>query len=316
MAYIRNGITLPRCTDIISDSTNKSGGLVQWSANCVVEWIRNNSFIVLNQEKFVVSEDDLNKARFAYKTVSQTALDVGSEVHHAIEMHLQHKDYTLTSKQAENGFQAFLEWAKDVELKPISLEQTVFGDRWAGTCDFYGYYKGELYVIDWKTSKAFYLETMGAQIAAYRSCFPEAVGCGVLRLDKETGLPEWKDFSKRYESDLAVFNGMVSLYYLRHKQIRKRFEGGFMNLYEFIRKAGELQKLYAEMHKEGILGITGSSLHVDSDKFFKFFDKSKCKKTYRNNEDTYPTKYSIQENGMEFLCITEEPWEKQDATTG
>jgi len=85
---------------------------------------------------------------------------------------------------------------------------------------------------------------------------------------------------------------------------------------EFLRKSKELCDQYAELYKEGILGITGSSLHVDSDKFFKFFDKSKCKKTYRNNEDTYPTKYSIQENGMEFLCITEEPWEKQDATTG
>lgn len=230
MPYTKNGINFPRCTAIISDATDSSGALTQWAANMVVVWIKKNCEIIPyptpeSENNYLVHPDELNKARFEFRKVSQTALDIGSEVHNAIEKHLQDKDYnTLTTKEAENGFQAFLAWEKEVDLKPIALEQTVWGDRWAGTEDYLGYYKGKLYVIDWKTSKAFYPE-MRYQVAAYRSVSGDNVeGCGVLRLDKETGLPKFHDTSKTYESDLAVFNCMVTLYYLRHPIVRKRFE--------------------------------------------------------------------------------------------
>ncbi|HUT16958.1 MAG TPA: hypothetical protein VMW84_01520, partial [Acidobacteriota bacterium] len=105
-------------------------------------------------------------------------------------------------------------------------EETVWGDRWAGTMDFYGSYKGKFYIIDWKTSKKFYPE-MRYQVAAYRSIAGSVpVGCGVLMLDKETGMPTFKDTSKTYEKDLSVFNKMVELYFLRHPRIAKRFEKG------------------------------------------------------------------------------------------
>ena len=83
---------------------------------------------------------------------------------------------------------------------------------------------------------------MRYQVAAYRNAQQDSIikrfgtekfwehgeyieGCGVLRLDKETGLPEWKDTSKTYEQDLKVFNSMVQLYYDRHPIILKRVKG-------------------------------------------------------------------------------------------
>lgn len=222
MAYERGGIIYPRCTAVISDCTNKSGGLVQWGANQVTEWIREN---VEQQEPgiYPVTSEHLEQARFAYKATSQKALDIGSEVHAAIEATLKGGKAILSSEQADRAFNAFREWEKDVDLKPIRLEQTVWGKRWAGTLDYLGYYKDKLYVIDWKTSKAFYMTEMGAQIAAYRSCIPDVEGCGILRLDKETGMPEFKDFSKRYQGDLQVFEKMVELYFLKHSRISARF---------------------------------------------------------------------------------------------
>ena len=222
--YEKDGITYPRCTEVIKDCSNNSDALIQWAANQTVEWIRENAAPI--EGGYWIPDENLDKARFNFRETSQIALDVGSEVHNAIEKHLQGKPFDLTSEQAKNAFAAYLEWKEGVELEPIALEKPVFGKTWAGTMDFYGKYKGKLYVIDWKTSKAFYMTEMGAQIAAYRSCIPEAEGCGILRLDKETGMPEFKDFSKRYERDLGVFNKMVELYILKHPRIAKRFEGG------------------------------------------------------------------------------------------
>ena len=128
----------------------------------------------------------------------------------------------LTKEQKEKvlaGFVAFLEWKDEHKLRPIALEKTVYGNCWAGTLDYLGFFNGKLYVIDFKTSKAIYPSDMGPQIAAYRSTEEGVLGSGILRLDKETGLPEWKDFSKRHESDLNIFNKMVALYMAKHPRI-------------------------------------------------------------------------------------------------
>ncbi len=106
----------------------------------------------------------------------------------------------------------------------------MYGKNWAGTMDFYGYFNDKLYVIDWKSSKprnkktgkGIYPESR-YQVAAYRSTQEDVSGCGVLRLDKETGMPDWNDTSKSYEEDLAVFQAMVDLYFIKHPRVRKAF---------------------------------------------------------------------------------------------
>jgi hypothetical protein len=99
----------------------------------------------------------------------------------------------------------------------------VFGDYWGGRLDYYGLFDGKLYVIDFKTSKHHYIHEHGPQIAAYRSAVEnvEVEGCGVLRLDKTTGYPDFKDYSKRYEKDLKEFQLMVPLYMHRHPRIAR-----------------------------------------------------------------------------------------------
>ena len=266
MPYEKDGIKYPRCTQIISDCTSKGDAMTQWAANCVVEWIRDNAktaptaefacceLDIGNPQDYCVTEEDLNQARFAYKKVSDKALDVGSQVHAFIELYLNAKinksetilkmvdKYEKLPGEVQNAFDAFQNWEKDHNLKPIELEKTVYGSRWAGTLDFYGYFDDKLYVIDWKTSKAKNKKTgkgiypeMRYQVAAYRWAMDEieipkpgpnaSQGCGVLRLDKETGMPDWKDTSKTYKQDLKVFNSMVQLYFDRHETIAKRFEG-------------------------------------------------------------------------------------------
>ena len=273
MPYTKDGIKYPRCTNIIGDCTDKSGGLVPWATECFVKWIRDNCPSDTYPGCYLVCGEELNQARFAYKTVSDKALDVGSEVHRLVEHFLQWKldgkglwSRKIPKKEkveVTNAFNAFYKWQEEHDLKPIELEKTVYGSRWAGTLDFYGYFDGKLYVIDWKTSKAKNKKTGKGiypenryQVAAYRWAMEEnetiriikefgekkdnghtiidvaeikkhqkpIEGCGVLRLDKETGMPDWNDTSKSFERDLRVFNRMVDLYFERHPRVAKRFE--------------------------------------------------------------------------------------------
>jgi len=64
------------------------------------------------------------------------------------------------------------------------------------------------------------MESMGPQIAAYASRV-EHEGSGILRLDKETGLPEFKDTTKLEEKYLKIFNNMVALFFSKHPKIAK-----------------------------------------------------------------------------------------------
>ena len=236
---------IPSVTEIIGDCTDKSGALTQWAANMVVQYMKEH----LSDDPFCPYKGDeifelLEKARFNFKTVSQKALDIGSEVHGLIEKYL--KDNSSVNSmvlpnyrdEVRNAFDAFWSWKTEHNLKPISLEQTVYGDGWAGTADFIGLFDDKLFVIDWKSSKAFYPE-MRYQVAAYRSevwvtgkeCGrgfnhrADVQGCGILRLDKTTGEPSWHDTSKSYKQDLRIFNRMVDLYFERHPIIRKRARG-------------------------------------------------------------------------------------------
>ena len=252
--YQHDGYEKPSVTTILGAvDGEKARPLMQWSANCAVEWIRDNCGRQSTywqgemQDVFLASHEELNEARFAYKTVSQEALDVGSEVHAMIEEHLKSIMAgnsesaeileNASCKQVANAFSAYLAWFTEHDVKPIALEQTVYGQTWAGMLDFVGWFDGKIYVIDYKTSKAFNRE-MRFQVAAYRwawnsNCLRAyltdpnyhgkvAEGTGVLRLDKKTGVPEWKDTTKTYEKDLSVFLAAVEFYMLKHNIVAKK----------------------------------------------------------------------------------------------
>ena len=240
--YPRGEFLLPSVTKIIGDCTDKSRALTQWSANSTVLHIKQHCIKTKgNFPHYRVNDEQLNAARFNFRNISDTALEIGHAVHSAIEQYLrievclktskeQHlQEHLVNSKDSDKknpsiiaGFDAFLEWMDEHKVKPIAIEETVYGNYFAGTLDLRCNLNGVPYVIDFKTSKAIYANDYGPQIAAYRSTFPDVEGCGILRLDKETGLPEWKDFSDRYEKDLKVFNKMVELYMLRHKIIANK----------------------------------------------------------------------------------------------
>ena len=220
---------VPSPTGIIGACTSKF--LHQWSANEVCNWIKDNCSVSMAEVCYLVGIADLDKARTHYKTVSEEALSVGSEVHDLCE-HYTVTDNQVTKKtrpEVLNSYNAFLEFRSDYVVLPTANEETVYGvvdgRRWAGTLDFRGTLDGDPWILDYKTSKALY--DANIQTAAYRSTFKGSYRYGALRLPKD-GIPlkngklyEFKEYTKKYKQDLRIWENMVKLYFSSHPRIAK-----------------------------------------------------------------------------------------------
>jgi hypothetical protein len=215
------GAEVPSCTTI-TGQLDKSGPLTYWAANAACDYVLEHKSLI-GSMGFTL-ESVVEAARKNFRTVSRKALDAGSRIHEAIEVYFKTgKEPVTKDDQVISGFLAFLEWKDAHKVEPIKLEHTVYGYDWAGTLDFYGRFDGKLYVIDWKSSKAIYDE-MRYQVAGYRSAVGDCEGCGILRLDKESGFPEWVDTSNSYHDDLCIFNTLTNLWWLRNKSKHEQFK--------------------------------------------------------------------------------------------
>ena len=233
MTIKKNGIKWPTPSNIISDVNDKSHGLIPWATGAVCTYIMENCEQPWLDKKessdaYIVFPDQLKKARWYYKDISTRALDVGSAVHDAIRMYLASGvEPSDPDDQVLAAFVAFLEFFDQHKMKTIKTEERMFLNDWSGQFDWYGEFNEKLYILDWKSSKDFYRE-MRIQIAAYRygwsSLGNDVEGSGCVRLDKESGLPFFKDYSKFYESDHREFLLSKELYFARHPRIAAQFK--------------------------------------------------------------------------------------------
>ena len=88
--------------------------------------------------------------------------------------------------------------------------------------DYFGKFDGKKYLLDWKAAKGHYRD-MRIQTAGYRGGLEahgyNVEGHGVVRLDKETGIPDFKDYSEYFFDDLNEFLISKRLYMARHPRI-------------------------------------------------------------------------------------------------
>jgi len=207
------GKKLPSVTTITGQMDKPA--LVYWAANCTADYIIER----LHEDPNVDVLEHVEAARKNFRKVSAKAMDIGSAVHAAIEHWLKTgQEPQAPSDEVLSAFLAFLEWLDRWESwQTIKTEHSLYADRYAGTCDWIVTLDGKKFVIDFKTAKGVYPE-YAWQIAGYRACDSTIEGCGILRLDKETGMPEWEDTSDTYEQDLKVFNCLTDLWYAIHKK--------------------------------------------------------------------------------------------------
>lgn len=211
--YTVDGVEYPSVTTILGH-LSKGDALLGWAVKCAIQYVRANA----GQDKPL--DDVLASALVEWRGAREEAADIGTEIHDRIHKYINFgKDACGEMRpEVENGFLAFLEWEKAHKVKWVQTELQVvsrihgFAGRLDAICDF----EGKRYLIDFKSSKAFYDE-MPMQLAAYRIAASEGgsqtEGIGILRLDKETGLPEWKDYSDIQDSQEKAFIHLVKFYY-------------------------------------------------------------------------------------------------------
>lgn len=212
-AYTIDGTDFPSVTTVL-DSLGKGDALMHWAVGLATTYIRQNRGLGLPLDEL------LERASKNWMTAKNEAADIGSEIHDLIERYIKDgRDAVGTYRpEVTHGFLAFLEWEKMHGVKWIKSEMQIVSHvhGYAGTLDAICIYEGRTYVIDFKSSRGFY-DTFGLQIAAYRKAAEEMGhtidGTGILRLDKTTGEPEWKDYSATFDRDVSAFLKLLDFYY-------------------------------------------------------------------------------------------------------
>ena len=202
--YRINDIEYPSVTTVLG-ILGKGDALVQWAANCAIDYIKENP------------DCDLEVARKEWRNVRDDAMNIGSEVHHLIEKWIKRDEiiHDIENDIVEKAFNAFREWERENIQEWIETEQTVHRRDlgYAGTLDAVAKMKdGRVLVIDFKVSKGFY-DTYPLQLAAYRAAYEKDVdGMGILLLDKKSGLPKFKEYNE-YARLFACWVDLLNFYY-------------------------------------------------------------------------------------------------------
>jgi len=203
-SYVKDGVKVPSVTTILA--TLDKPALMYWAVNQCVDYLQE----VLDSQKTITSEY-LFSAKMNWRKASKKALDIGSNVHHAINDYWNNgrtiPDWAEKDPLIMPPLIAFLEWADVNKVEPVATEVTVFYEHdFAGTVDLICRMNGkpDLVLVDYKSAKAIYPEYFlqaGGYVSAWNKeqmLKPECETiqrAGILRLDKETGFPEYVDIS-------------------------------------------------------------------------------------------------------------------------
>jgi len=233
--YTIDGVEYPSVTEL-TGQLDKSAALMPWAVNNACKYVWDN---LPDESTPETLNNCLDMAKREYKNVSAEACDIGSEVHEKIEMYIKHgRDACGDMRpEVEHAFLAFLEWETENVDEWLESEMVVVSEQhgYAGTLDAIVKLKdGHIYCIDFKSSKGFY-DGYAMQLSAYiqarnamngeyaintlHSVYKASyeptnvIRGGVLRLDKITGQPEWKDYTKVLTQKTVAFNMLVSFYY-------------------------------------------------------------------------------------------------------
>ncbi len=226
MAYMKDGIEYPSVTTILGMLDKPA--LKFWAANCAVDFISERIEEIQNPSGPHVIEGIMRDARRAFETASGKAKDIGTAVHEMIHAHIHNAPIPEgVPPEAETGFLAFLEWEQKNAVVWLESELTLFSTLhgYSGTTDVVAEVNAHRYLMDFKSSKDFYPEYQvqcAAYLQALREEYSEQYGdvenIGILRLDKETGAPEFRDVTCGWTAKAVAFNKLTEYYYSAQKR--------------------------------------------------------------------------------------------------
>lgn len=244
--YCIDGIEFPSPTEVLGILDKPA--LKQWAVNMAIRYLETQNFM---------DNDDpaqlLQNAKTEWKNVSEEAMDIGSEIHAIIENYIKFGQDALGQyrSEVENGFLAFLEWEKEHITKWFCSEMIVVSHDYgfAGQLDAIAEMRDDktstelVRLLDFKSSSGFY-SGYGKQLCLYRTAINEMIrrkikverdgpnlitkhhnwdlppikGIGILRLDKTTGAPEFRNYDKIIDRKTKAALKLLDYYYQDKKR--------------------------------------------------------------------------------------------------
>jgi len=214
----------PSVTTVLGQ-IDKSGPLMGWAVKTAIQYLQDHPKELANDPMAT-----FKAAKGWHKELKQQAADLGSAAHNCIEVYLkgQKIDGILeVEPKVKKPFDAFLEWQKNYKFELVKSEHIIYSKehRYAGTLDCMAYLsqngdKPKLTLVDFKTSNAIYDEYI-YQVAAYLKAYEEmnkvkVERCGILRLGKEDGLPEWREITeKEVETGFELFECFLRAWWIK-----------------------------------------------------------------------------------------------------
>lgn len=196
--------------------------LIQWSANCAVDYIEEHGGVG-GTVALEVTPEVLKEARVAHRKKKEEAGVAGTDVHSMIEVviknaiELSEGFITIDNSGLNNQVDLFIQWAKDNKVKFLASELRLYSQTswFAGTCDFVCEIGGKLYTGDIKTSSAIYAENF-IQASAYASALTEMGlykdfgGVIIVNLPKKGGLKVEENYD--LEGNFNAFKACLILH--------------------------------------------------------------------------------------------------------
>jgi hypothetical protein len=203
--YLANGDRVPGVTTVIGDSLGwKTPGLVHWAWKLGME----------------------NKN---YREVREEAANAGKLCHLMAQCDIQGKPMPdlmnyppEIAMKARESFKAWLDWKAQTRLELIAAETPLVSEAhgYGGKPDAIAAWTGEVQLLDWKSAKDLYPDTI-VQVAAYKElwneCRPQTPikRCHVLRWNEDGGFNHHSLSERQIIAGWRAFVHCLQLYKLK-----------------------------------------------------------------------------------------------------
>lgn len=203
--YMMNGKRKTGCTTYIGIK-DKSRPLMSWKSSLTVD------FMLKKLKEGVITKDIIYLASYIDEIEKEEAATTGKAVHEWAEKFIKASlkkgpmPGMPEEKNVQVGVNAFLDWAKEHDVKFLSSERVVYSMKhdFMGTLDIEAKIDGKLCLVDLKTSNGLYnavnLQTAAYVMADKEESKREYKGRWAIRLSKYTE----KEYFEREEKKREI----------------------------------------------------------------------------------------------------------------
>jgi len=152
---------------------DKSPALMGWAVKMMSKYLTDRF-----ESGVIIDIGMIETAKREYRLAQKKAADIGTEIHAWVsDWILGKKPEMPQDENVVNGITAFLKFQKEHKIKWIESEKYIYSKeyKYAGILDAVARINGELVLVDFKSSNAFYDE-MRFQVAGYQIAYEEETG--------------------------------------------------------------------------------------------------------------------------------------------